>query len=204
MQNIIWLGFDFGEWGGDLILFNTVEKKFIEPSFTSRSLNLPGVHAIFDDSASVYVAASLRHMFMTRGSIIRFNDLQPTTLFSSQSDWGKTDTLRLDNPPRVVLGRSMEGGEYIGPAVYEKNSNMIYFYSQNGFYKGYKNNDLSKITNWTLLAKPKLNWSGGQQYAAGPPINVVKIVLTGTDKFYFLSQNNGLGYFDGHKLTMLE
>jgi hypothetical protein len=202
INNVIWLGYDYGEWGGDLILFDTVKKQFIEPSFTSRSLELSGVHSIFDDGNAVYVSSSVHHMTITRGSLIRFTNFHLKSLFTSQSRW-KTDTIQQGNPPTTTAIRTMAGGEQIGPAAYEASSDSIYFYSQNGFFRGKRGSDLSTIDKWTFIVKPTLRWSGGQRYAVGAPINVLKLFPVGRGQFYFLSEQDGIGYVNGKTLVML-
>ena len=203
MNDVIWLGYDYGEWGGDLMMFDTKTNQFISPAYTSVSINLHGVRAIFDDSSSVYVSSGVNHMFLSGGSIIKFNAVQPTALFSSQSHWDKPTRAEQGNPPKTVQLQRMMPGEYIGPATYDKQTKSIYFYSQNGFFKGNKTSDLSTIANWKLLIKPSLQWTEGQQYAAGAAMNVLKIIVVGDERFYFLSQNDGMGYVDGQKLAML-
>lgn len=97
----------------------------------------------------------------------------------------------------------MINGEYIGPATYNKYDNSIYFYSQHGIFKGFKSKDLSKIENWEIILKPKLRWTWGQEDAVGAPMNVLKMNIIDKDKFIFLTQNDGIGFFDGEKLKML-
>jgi len=176
----IWIGFGYGEWGGNLFVFETKNKKFEKVELDSFQISLWPVKSFFEDSSSVYLSTGLQHM-MTSGAIVRFDNLKASFLF--KSDYG---------------------GEYIGPAIYNENTNTIYFYSQNGIFKGEKKSDLSKIENWKVILKPKLNWKYGQPDAVGSPMNVLKIATLENNGLIFLSQNDGIGYFDGAELKMLK
>jgi hypothetical protein len=94
--------------------------------------------------------------------------------------------------------------EYIGPSAYNKYNKSIYFYSQNGIFKGELNKDLSKIENWSNIIKPKLHWSQGQPDAVGSPMNVFKLAIIDRDRFLFLTQHDGIGFYDGQNLKMID
>ena len=74
--------------------------------------------------------------------------------------------------------RTLIDAEYIGPASFNKFDNSIYFYSQNGIFKGDKAKDLSKIANWQNILKPD---------AVGSPMNVLKLIIIEKEKFTFLT-----------------
>jgi hypothetical protein len=190
----IWLGFGYGEWGGNLFVFKTNSKEFQTPELGSFQINLWPIKSFFEDSSSVYLSAGLQHM-MTSGIIVKFDNLKASVLLESRSGWSKE--VAKDS------SRTMLDGEYIGPSTYNGFLNSIYFYSQNGIFKGVKVDDLSKIDNWKIILKPKLNWKGGQPDAVGSPMNVLKIAAMENDKLIFLSQNDGIGYYDGDHLIML-
>ncbi|MCX6220649.1 MAG: hypothetical protein NTZ69_06645 [Bacteroidia bacterium] len=191
----IWLGFGYGEWGGNLIVFETATNQFLTPNLGTFEIALWPIKSFFEDSTSVYLSAGLQHM-MTTGIIIRFNNLKATTVFRSYIHW--------DFPNKHDSIKSWMDAEYIGPATYDKSNNSIYFYSQNGIFNGNIAKDLSKIGNWEFIIKPKLHWESGQRDAVGSPMNVSKISIIDKNKFIFLSQSDGIGYFDGDKLTMLK
>lgn len=113
----IWLGFGFGEWGGELIIFNTISKEFITPELIGT---LP-VKSFFEDSSGVYLSAGLMH-FSTSGTIVKFENFRASILFNSPMD-----------------------GEYIGPATFNAFNNSIYFYSQNGIFRGDITKDLQRL-----------------------------------------------------------
>ena len=191
----IWIGFGYGEWGGNLFIFETTDNKFLTPQLDSFNIELWPVKSFFEDDKFIYLSSGLQHM-MTSGTIIKFNNLKATILFDSHTKWNE--------PSGNGSTRTMIDAEYIGPATYNKFDNSIYFYSQNGIFKGDKSKDLSKIENWRNILKPKLHWVNGQPDAVGSPMNVLKLIIIDKDRYTFLTQNDGIGFFNGKKLQMLE
>jgi hypothetical protein len=191
----IWIGFGYGEWGGNIFVFEVANNKFLTPQLESFNIELWPIKSFFEDDESTYLSSGLQHM-MTSGTIVKFDNLRATTLFDSDSEW--SDPLVMDST------RTMRNAEYIGPATYSKFDNSIYFYSQNGIFKGDISKDLSKIKNWKNILQPKLHWINGQPDAVGSPMNVLKLIIVGKDRFIFLTQKDGIGFFTGEKLIMLE
>jgi hypothetical protein len=189
-NDIIWLGFGYGEWGGNLFAFQTSNKNFLDLSLDSFEIGLFPIKSFFEDSSFLYVSAGLQHM-TTSGIIVKFYNLKASTLLKSDSHWL--------NPEKRD---SMIDGEYIGPSTFNPFNNSIYFYSQNGIFLGDKTKDLSKIQNWQKVVKPKLTWKYGQPDAVGSPMNVLKLCVVDKTRFVFLSQNNGIGFYNGQKIIM--
>jgi len=194
-RNNIWIGFGYGEWGGDIFIFDTVNKNFVVPNLGDFSIELSPIKTFFEDNENVYLSSGLAHM-MTSGCIVKLNNFKASYLFKSETEWENT------NGNSNV--RNYKEAEYIGPATYNKYNNSIYFYSQNGIFKGEINQDLSKLENWKSIIKPKLNWRDGQTDAVGSPMNVLKIDCIDNEKFVILTQNDGIGYFNGKKLILIE
>lgn len=191
----IWLGYGYGEWGGDLFVFATIDKRFLIPTLDSFVIELWPIKSFFEDGKSVYLSSGLQHM-TTSGIIIRFDNLKAHQLIISDSHWNQ--------PSGKDSTRYATKGEYIGPATFNKFNNSIYFYSQNGIFRGDTTRNLSKIENWVVILKTKLHWKRGQPDAVGSPMNVLKITVIDKSKFAFLSQNDGIGYYDGDTLRMLK
>lgn len=191
----IWIGFGYGEWGGNLFVFNTLTKNFEVPDLGDFRIELWPIKSFFEDDSSLYLSSGLQHM-MNSGIIIQFKNLKATTLLNSDSHWS--------NPTKKDITKTWVDAEYIGPGTYSSYNNSIYFYSQNGIFKGNKNNDLSNIDNWEIILKPKLNWKYGQPDAVGSPMNVLKLEILNEKTIIFLSQNDGIGFYDGKELIMIK
>ena len=93
-------------------------------------------------------------------------------------------------------------GHYIGPTSYTLWDDHLYIYSQHGIFKQKPNKNLSDAKNWTLVVKPELLWTYGQSNATGTAMNVTKLIATKPDTVFFLTELNGIGYFNGKTLTM--
>lgn len=193
-QENIWLGFGFGEWGGELLVFSTTKKQFINLHLGDYKIGLMPVKSIFVDGERIFISTGLMHFDMN-GSIIEFTDLKPKVIF-------KSDSYRNDFSDSTKW--EIVEGEYIGPAAFNKNEGVIYFYSQNGVFKGNPNDHLSKIQDWEKILKPKLKWSDGQPDAVGSPMNVFRLAFTGSNKLVFVTQLDGIGIFDGKSLIMVQ
>jgi hypothetical protein len=191
----IWLGFGYGEWGGNLFIFETTKNEFLVPELDSFKIELWPIKSFFEDEKSIYLSSGLQHM-RNSGTIVKFNNLKATTVLNSESGWSE--------PSVTDSARTMIEAEYIGPSTYNKFDSLIYFYSQNGFFKGDRTKDLSKIEHWINILKPELDWESGQPDAVGSPMNVRKLIAIGKGKFIFLTQLDGIGFYDGLKLKMLK
>lgn len=97
----------------------------------------------------------------------------------------------------------MTEGEYIGPGTYNQADSCIYFYSQNGIFKGNPSKGLGRIQQWDKVLSPKLHWSNGQPDVVGSPINVTKLQFVTPDKLVFISPLDGIGIYDGKTLVMI-
>ncbi|AWA31134.1 hypothetical protein HYN48_14110 [Flavobacterium magnum] len=190
----IWIGFGYGEWGGDIFIFNTKSKKFIVPELGKFEIELYPVKSFFEDENYVYLSSGLAHM-STSGCIVQFDKFHASFFFKSESEWQKVSGD--ENKPKYIPA------QYIGPATFNKYNNSIYFYSQDGIFKGDVKKNLSELKDWENIIKPNLQWKVGQPDAVGSPMNVSRITIIANDKFVIQTQNNGVGYFNGKELILI-
>ena len=191
-DDYIWAAFDYGEWGFDLMAFNTVTKQFKNLGYKKIAKGMSSPRSIFEGNDGIYMTTSLMH-FMVLGSIVRINNFKDTVIFRTGEGSDLSDK-----------HASFSNPEYIGAGAYNKYNNCLYFYSQNGIFKGNPKADLSKIGNWQKILQPKLMWTNGQRNAVGAQMNVSKLEFVDKEKFFFISQNDGIGLYDGNKLIMLQ
>lgn len=218
----IWLGYDFGEWGGDMLLFDTKKKDFCQLD-TNKSLYLVmhPVRQIFGNQIEkLFVLGSINHMGMVMGEIFYLDSLDKiigitndnkSNDFIDKIDFDKLSKRKqkhlinsLNDVARQKRKEDINRNEYIGAGAYNPSDSSLYFYSHNGFFRGYLKDDLTKRKNWQLIINPLLKWDWGMPHAVGSPMNVYKIEMIGTKSFVFGSTKNGIGYFDGKKLVMLK
>jgi hypothetical protein len=184
----IWMGYAAGEWGGDIYIFNTQLKKFVKP----KAADISPVKSIFEIGQDVYISSGLQH-FDTFGEILKFVNLSAKSIFTSNSYKKDKNGIRIN-----------KAGEYIGPATFNKFDGQIYFYSQNGFFKGDPKSDLSDLKYWQHVFSPKLHWTNGQNNAVGSPMNVLKIEFISQSKFIYATANDGLCLYDGYNQIILQ
>lgn len=188
----IWMGYGHGEWGGDLYVFSTKSKKFIQLTDSFFKDGIEPVKSIFEDDKNVYISTGLMHMLLS-GSIIKINDFKGENIFVSSSYTKGADGKSHRNPDP----------QYIGPATFNPVDGCIYFYSQNGIYKGNPNKNLSIIEHWQKVVQLKLNWINGQRDAVGSPMNVLKMQFIGKNMLMIITQNDGIGLYDGNVFALL-
>lgn len=191
--NQLWIGFAYGEWGGDLFVFDTDSSRFLMLQPDDFHLNGNPVASINQGNNATYVSTGLAH-FTAHGTIARFTNLTGCTLFESKGYW---------EPLNKKISEWIDG-EYIGPAAFNAHNNCLYFYSQNGIFRGNVSQDLSAIEKWTRVARPNLSWTGGQRNALGPAMNVQKMVFTDSNVLLFLTEHEGVGLFDGKSIRFVK
>ncbi|AKD56680.1 hypothetical protein [Spirosoma radiotolerans] len=203
----LWLGFDQGEWGGNVYVFNTQERAFIRLNTKEADMELNPVNGFCEDQQNVYMSGGLSHIMLTHGSIYRFtNEIATPVLLSKDKE---TPMEFLMNDPLTgkkskQIGITWKGGHRIGPSAYNPTNNCLYFYSQFGIFNAKLGTNLADIKKWQKVFEPKLQWTGGSRYAAGPAMNVLKMQFTADGTLLFLTEHNGLGVFDGKSLRFIQ
>lgn len=186
-HDCIWIGGGYGEWGGDLFIFNTQTRKFITPKLHDFNISLWCIQSFFEDNLNVYMSVGMAHMSYS-GAIVKFDGFDAKIVFESHEDW-KSESNHTE-------------GEYIGTTVFNPFNNSICFYSQHGFFKGDKSKDLSQKFNWKHILKTTYNYKNGVR-AWWSTILVSKIIPLSSTDYLFLTQNEGVGYLKNEKLIKM-
>ena len=192
-QDNLWIGFGYGEWGGNVFTYNTIKNKFVDLKFNKFEINLRPIKSFFQFNSAVGVSSGLQHM-SNSGTLASFQNLSAQLIYDSRADIDTTAKNKRE---------SWYNQPYVGPATYEPQDDCLYFYSNKGVFKGKSTADLSKLNNWQLLFTPKLHWQGGQPDAVGSPMNVLKMLSLGDGKLVLLTQNDGVGIWDGNTFKLL-
>jgi hypothetical protein len=193
-QDNLWLGYGYGEWGGNIFTYSTKLHKFVDLQFNNFPITLNPIKSFFQLKDAVGVSSGLQHM-MNNGAIATFRNFSAQPVYSSNSD--------IDTVSQESRRKSISEWPYIGPATYEAGSEQIYFYANKGVFKGKADRDLSKLRNWQWVFTPKLHWRNGQPDAVGSPMNVLKMLSLGDGKLVLLTQNDGVGIWDGSSFKLL-
>lgn len=205
-QDNLWLGFNQGEWGGDVFVFDTRKRVFSPLKTDSLEMTMNPVSGFCEDPQNVYMSGGIAHLFRRHGSIARFTNGVATSVLQAEDRETEIETISKDpktgkKQKGVLIG--WRGGHQIGPSAYNPVNKYLYFYSQNGFFKGKSGTDLSSIKQWDNILKPALTWTGGSPYAAGPAMNVLKMQFTADGTLLFLTEHEGLGIYEGKKLRFV-
>ncbi|RSK33114.1 hypothetical protein [Hymenobacter metallilatus] len=192
-EDTIWLGFGYGEWGGNIFAYDTQNKKLSNLAFNSFEINLHPIKSFFQLPSGVGTSSGLQHMFNS-GAVAEFKNQSAQLLYDSWNDRDTSTTRQI--PFRTTT-------PYVGPATYDTATNTIYVYSNLGVYKGSYGTNLSRFTSWEKVFQPKLRWRNGQPDAVGSPMNVLKMLSLGNGKLVLLTQNDGVGIWDGQAFKLL-
>jgi len=193
-QDNLWLGYGYGEWGGNIFTYSTKASQFVALNFNNFPITLSPIKSFFQLKKEVGVSSGLQHM-MNNGAIATFHHFSAQAVYSSDKD--------IDITSQESRWKSINELPYIGPATYEAESEQIYFYANKGVFKGKAGSDLSKLRNWQLVFTPKLHWRNGQRDAVGSPMNVLKMLSLGGGKLALLTQDDGVGIWDGTSFRLL-
>lgn len=90
--------------------------------------------------------------------------------------------------------------EIIGPLVYNKHNETLYYYSNYGFFKLHKKE--SKFTNELIVDPNVLLYTKKIPHNYGSVMNVKKICFLDKTRFVFLTKQYGFGYFDGEVINL--
>lgn len=197
----IWIGADYGEWGGQLIVFDTRNKRFVKLDAANAKkgnysiFQLSGIASFCTDGVNVYASMGLQHLFSSGGAIIKFNKFRCDSVVISRSHW----VVDKSNPEL----KKMDDGYFIGPMLYNPKDGSLYFYSQYGVFKGNIQTNLSKMENWTKVFQPSLHWVYGRSNAAGAPMTVAQMEIAANGNMFLITRNDGIGMFDGKTFKLL-
>lgn len=190
----IWIGFNHGEWGGELFIFNTITKRFIKPCLDGFCITLNPINSIFEVENHVYVMCDI--LVCSRSTlIVQFDSFRSKPIF-------KCDRNKM--PPHNNHEIETATDLFFGPGMYDKGSTSLYFNTGNGIYKCRADEDLSKIKNWEKVYQPKYCTVNGGKASNGFAFQMFKIESIGTDKLVFITENDGIGVFDNKTLVLFQ
>jgi hypothetical protein len=189
----LWIGFNKGEFGGDLYCFDISKKIFMDYSFPFHdkddgNTTGPSLQSIFcTDQGDVFMTTGRYHFLPGDGRLYRFKEGEGEVVF----DWSA-------QPKKLVNGWELE--EYIGPGSYNSQTKKVYYYSDRGFFRQKGTGPV--ITGWDFLIKPDVNWGAGK-YQTGAAMNVMQFDFIDGEDFIFTTFSDGLGIYRKGKIRFL-
>lgn len=188
----LWMAKTFGEFGTELQIFNTVDDSYGNPNFDSLNNGLLFPKSFFNDNNNnVYITSGLSHLG-NFGQIIKINTKREVSIIFDSKDFVETsDSSFYSNQL------------FVGPGAFNEFNNTIVISTNDGFYELTLTNSDKRISEMRLLFKPELAWER-EPLAIGNKMAIKKISIIDNKRIAFLTSNNGIGYWDGKKLTMLK
>jgi len=184
-EDRIWMIKSYGEFGGDIQIFDAKNKKCLNSNFTEIKAGLFPKSVFEDNNKNIYLTSGLQH-------------------FSNSGDIYKIDTNNYVS--KIFDGKDYEpyyGGElFIGSGAYNNLDNSIYFATTYGFFK----TDIQSLENHKMpqfLFRPNLKWNR-EPLAIGCEMSIKRLEFTEDNKLIFLTANNGIGIYDGKKVILLK
>jgi len=186
-----WMWSNYGEFGTDLEIFDAKHAKIIENNFLGSFMGLLVPQSFFnDDKGNTFITSGLQH-FGNFGEIYKIDSRDSVTkIFDSQ----KYDTAK--------SGQVFADGLFIGPGAYNKGDGYIYISSSKGFFKT-KLSPSGQLDKLTPVFAPTLAWSR-EPLAIGAKMTIKQMAFTDSGKLIFLTENDGIGIYDGKKIVMLK
>jgi hypothetical protein len=209
----IWIYYFLGEWGGDMFIFNTHLKQFIKPD---------------GDFSPGYVFAGDQHVYCSSwGSFFGF-DIAPGASccykITGHQIYSVSDN-EVDAESEKRYG-SYNTQYHIGMAAVNPSDGKIYFLCDFGLYNGDPDLSLKTIDLWTKVKEFHLQpqniksakheervyyssdytqkFTSEKEYDPTIPHDMWKMAFTDNGKLVFISYHDGLGVFDGKKITILD
>jgi hypothetical protein len=190
----LWMTASFGEFGGDLQVFDTRRMKILNHRQDSIKFGSFFPKSVFEgDDGDVFITSGLQHI-MNSGEIFKIgSDLEARRIFRSEG------LKKIDRKTKTVLD---EGGLFVGPGVFNAMDRSITFATDRGIHK----TDLKStggLEKPALLFNPKLTWTQ-EPLAVGASMAIKKMEYTSDGKLIFLTKKDGLGIYDGKRVTLLK
>jgi hypothetical protein len=191
-QDRLWMTASFGEFGGDVQIFDAKNFRILDNKFDSISPGLLCPKSVFEGTGkNIFITSGLQH-FSNSGDIYRVDpDGSTTKIFHSS---GRTV---IDRKTNKVID---EGGLFIGPGAYNKQDDCIYFATSRGIHKIRSSQNKSEAAE--LVVDPALRW-GREPLAIGVAMNIKRMEFLPDGRLLFLTAMDGIGMLDHGKITLL-
>lgn len=139
-RNLLWLGFNYGEWGGDIMVFDTIKEEYLTLAMNKVNLELLPIVSFFGEKENVYFTSGLEHL-INSGSIVQFYQ------FSAK------EIIKIQTPS--IFEESELDIDLLGAGNYSQDEDAIYVFAGRNILKGNVGDNLSDLANWKkILNKP--------------------------------------------------
>ncbi|UOQ70950.1 hypothetical protein [Hymenobacter cellulosilyticus] len=179
----LWIGFDRGEWGGNLHVFDTKQQTFVAVAFRDTLACLPLANSFCLVGAQLYVAGGVAGS----SCITRFENLQAKHVFHSN----------YKENYRIISYGGTPRGEDIRAIAYSLAEQCLYYYSDQGIFRAKSATELAKAETWQLVCAPDV-FSNHAFPSTGSEMG-----FTADNKLVLLVQSSAIGIWDGQVLRLI-
>jgi hypothetical protein len=199
----IWLGYNFGEFGGEIMKFSTQKKEIACVNFDCYDGDYNAVETFNKSDSGMYVTFSYGHSYYD--GIVELTDLACQEIFH------RKDSMIHFIHNGMEAERPYSGME-AGPLAYDSKEKIVYVYSKGKIMRGDVVIDLSKETAWTEV----LNFYSFAKCGIGEldtvfnqirfysDIYPTKLAILDSSSFVFLDRHDGIGVISKEFLTMYQ
>lgn len=191
-QDRLWMTTAFGEFGGDVQIFDTKKLRIVNNRFDSISTGFRHPKSVFEGlNREIFLTSGLEH-FYSSGEIYRIDPNRTVTrvFHSSGPPVFEAETNKMIS----------EGGVFVGPGAFNKQDSCIYFATSRGIHKIKMNRKRSDVAE--MVANPSLHWEN-EPLAIGAAMSIKRMEFLPDGRLLFLTSMDGIGVFDGAKITLL-
>ena len=173
-NDLIWMTSFYGEFGGNLQLFDSKERKIINTPIENLELGLFFPQSIFTDGKTdaVYIASGIQHI-ISSGDIFKIQHNTAEKIFDGKD-------------------RPLDERLFIGASTIDAATETLYIATQKGIYQTPLPKS-GRVTNIELLCNPQLYWER-EPLAIGAKMAIKKLFFH-NDKLFFLTAQNGIGVY---------
>lgn len=148
----------------------------------------------YDNEGNLFISSSGMHFFVD-GDIIQISKSKIKGFYKSCSCNSVLNQVTKVDIRGKIIDRQIQ--EYLGPISFNKYNNKTYYYSNKGFFK--LSGNRCEMTK-EFVFKPWIYWTSGLLNAVGYQMNVIKFEFISEKEMVFLTQKDGIGYFNGKSI----
>lgn len=198
----IWMGYNYGEFGGELLVFNTRKNQFDSLISNDFAPGAYGIESIVPAKSRTLITFGEGHslhngMMEIIGRTAEIRLLQLDSLVEVQ----------IENDVVLKLNDRTE----IGPATYDPKLNQVYFYSEGRIMMNELSEDISNLENWRVSAD--LNEFNDLGFRTKDleledhfeiAFQITELIFLGSNLFAIRTRENGLAVYDNGTITLFK
>jgi hypothetical protein len=197
----IWLSFNFGEWGGDLVVFSTQEEQYLHPKLKNYDFNLLAIQDILVSKEAVYLMPEGYSLQLA--PILEVENLSSRVLFQPKEK--KEKVISEDGGEGYSIKRPFA----ISAGAIDNQKNKIYVGTfENKIWEGDLSMDLSKEINWKEIANitdyQNQNDTDSKEFPVIDNVSIIKLENMKNKGFAFLPFEGGIGYLKKDQLKVFK